>query len=355
MKPNERLAVIDLGSNSFRLVVFMAGEGWWKRTDEIYESVRIGQGLAGTGRLGDRPMERALATLDVFAHFLRANGLAEREVDALATSAIRDADNGEAFLEHARGRFGMPIRVLTREQEARYGYLAAVNSTTLSDGYVLDLGGGSLQLVAVSARIARHSASWPVGTVRMSERFLPGRGRAKRKQLQELREHLAGELRGAPWLAAASAGSAAGARRLVGIGGTIRNLAAAAQRAAGLPSNGVQGMVIERRALDELVARLCSLPASERANVPGIKPARADIILAGALVVQTVLELGGFDGLEATEAGLREGVFFERLLGGRPEEAERPPLFEDVRRASVLNLAARYEMDAAHTQHVSAL
>src|SRR5437870_3550305 len=85
MKPNERLAVIDLGSNSFRLVVFMAGEGWWKRTDEIYESVRIGQGLAGSGRLGDRPMERALATLDVFAHFLRADGLAEKEVDALAT------------------------------------------------------------------------------------------------------------------------------------------------------------------------------------------------------------------------------------------------------------------------------
>src|SRR5207245_4786640 len=108
-------------------------------------------------------------------------------------------------------------------------------------------------------------------------------------------------------------------------------------------------------ALDELVARLSSLPASERASVPGIKPARADIILAGALVVQTVLELGGFDGLEATEAGLREGVFFERLLGGRPEQAERPPLFEDVRRASVLNLAARYEVDVAHTQHVSAL
>ena len=353
MKPNERLAVIDLGSNSFRLVVFMAGEGWWKRTDEIYESVRIGQGLAGTGRLGDRPMERALATLDVFAHFLRADGLAEKEVDALATSAIRDADNGEAFLEHARGRFGMPIRVLSRDAEARYGYLAAVNSTTLSDGFVLDLGGGSMQLVQVSDRLALESGSWPLGTVRMSERFLAVNGPAKRKQMDALREHVTGELAQAQWLRSAAEGRGTG--RLVGIGGTIRNLAAAAQRAAGLPSNGVQGMVIERHALDELVARLAALPANERAKVSGIKPARADIVLAGALVVQTVLELGGFDGLEATEAGLREGVFFERLLGGRPEEAERPPLFEDVRRASVLNLAARYEVDVAHTRHVSAL
>ena len=101
----------------------------------------------------------------------------------------------------------------------------------------------------------------------------------------------------------------------------MRNLAAAAQRAAGLPSNGVQGMVIEREALDELVERLAALPAAERASVPGIKPARADLILAGAVVVQGVLQAGGFDGLEATEAGLREGVFFERLLDRRDRRA----------------------------------
>jgi exopolyphosphatase / guanosine-5'-triphosphate,3'-diphosphate pyrophosphatase len=350
MKPNQRLAVIDLGSNSFRMVVFLAGASWWKRTDEIYEPVRIGQGLARSGKLGQKPMQRALSTLDVFAHFAAASGLGSDALDAVATSAIREAANAQAFLQRARERSGLPIRVLTREQEARYGYLAAVNSTTLSDGYVLDLGGGSLQLVAVSARIARHSASWPVGTVRMSERFLPGRGRAKRKQLQELREHLAAELRGAPWLAAGSAVSAGGARRLVGIGGTVRNLAAAAQRAAGLPSNGVQGMVITREAVDELVERLAALPAAERASVPGIKPARADLILAGAVVIQAVLDAGGFEGLEATEAGLREGVFFERLLTGR-----EPPLFEDVRRASVLNLAAFYQADPAHTRHVAAL
>ncbi len=126
----------------------------------------------------------------------------------------------------------------------------------------------------------------------------------------------------------------------MGIGGTVRNLAAAAQRAAGLPSNGVQGMVIEPEALEELVERLAALPAAERASVPGIKPARADLILAGAVVVQAVLRAGGFDGLETTEAGLREGVFFERLLAGQD-----PPLFEDVRRASVLNLAAQYHVD----------
>jgi len=343
MKPEERLAVIDLGSNSFRLVVFQAAGGCWRRTDEIYEPVRIGEGLMASGRLGEEPIERALATLDVFSHFCRAGGLGGDSVDAVATSAIRDAENAESFLARAHERLGAPIRVLSREAEARYGYLAAVNSTTLSEGFVLDLGGGSMQMVRVEGREALDSGSWRLGTVRMSERFLPPNGPAKRRQLEELCEHIAGELARAPWLTE-------GPRRLVGIGGTVRNLAAAAQRSAGLPSNGVQGMLIGRDALDELIERLAALPAAERASVPGIKPARADLILAGAVVVREAMRAGAFKRLEATEAGLREGVFFERLLADRPR-----PLFEDVRRASVMNLAGQYRVDVQHTEHVAVL
>jgi exopolyphosphatase/guanosine-5'-triphosphate,3'-diphosphate pyrophosphatase len=344
MQSDGRQAVVDLGSNSFRLVVFTARDGWWKRTDEIYEPVRIGEGMAGSGALGEAPMGRALGTLDVFAHFLRASGLTRPAVDAVATSAIRDATNAEAFLARARQHFDFPIRVLSREEEARYAYLACANSTTLVDGCVLDLGGGSLQLVDVAGRQLARSGSWLLGTVRMSERFLPPNGPAKRRQLEELRAHVAAELQSAPWL------DAPAGRRLVGTGGTVRNLAAAAQRAAGLPSNGVQGMMIEREALDELVQRLAALPANERASVPGIKPARADLILAGAVVVQGVLEAGGFPALETTEAGLREGIFFERLLADHS-----PPLLDDVRRASVLNLAAQYDALGEHTRHVAAL
>jgi len=351
MNAGERLGVVDLGSNSFRLVVFMAGEGWWRRTDEIYEPVRIGEGLASSVELGERPVARALATLDVFAHFCRASGLDEQHVDAVATSAIREAGNAEAFLVPARERFQGAIRVLSREQEAYYAYLAAVNSTTLEQGCALDLGGGSLQLLRVEDRLPRQCGSWRVGTVLMSERYLPANGPPKRKQLDELRRHISQELSDARWLKRLGRGGG----RLVGLGGTVRNLAAAAQRAAELPSIGVQGMVIERSALEELIARLAELPARERASIPGIKPARADLILAGAIVVHTVLETGGFESLEVTEAGLREGVFFERLLGGNPGGHGRPPMFEDVRSTSVLNMARQYAVDAAHTEHVAVL
>jgi len=348
MRPCERFAVIDLGSNSFRLVVFMASGGWWRRTDEIYEPVRIGEGLAASGRLGEEPMRRALATLDVFDHFCRAADLRDDEVDAVATSAIRDADNAPGFLRLAREHTSLPIRVLSRDAEARYGYLAAVNSTTLTDGCVLDLGGGSLQLVRVADRLAGELGSWRLGAVRMTERFLPANGPPKRRQIEELREYVAGELRQAGWLSGAGRAPAGG--RLVGMGGTVRNLAAAVQRETSLPSTGVQGMIVAPGELDELILRLAALPASKRSSVPGIKPVRADLILAGAIVVQGVLAAGGFDGLEVTEAGLREGVFFERLLADRD-----PPLFADLRRASVLNLAAQYRPDTAHTDHVATL
>src|SRR4051812_324501 len=116
-----RLAVIDLGSNSFRLVVFTARDEWWKRTDEIYEAVRIGAGLAATQELGEAGMARAQATMEVFAHFCAAAGLAPEQIDAVATSAIRDAGNGAEFLERARAASGLAGRVLSSEEEARYG------------------------------------------------------------------------------------------------------------------------------------------------------------------------------------------------------------------------------------------
>jgi exopolyphosphatase/guanosine-5'-triphosphate,3'-diphosphate pyrophosphatase len=337
----DSLAVVDLGSNSFRLVVFTARDGWWKRTDEIYEAVRIGEGLAATGRLGDEGMARAQAAIDVFAHFCQASGIAPDRIDAVATSAIRDATNAQEFLERAEASSGLRPRVLSQQEEARYGYLAAVNSTTLADGVMLDLGGGSMQLVHVASRMARELESWPLGAVRMTERFLSGDKPAKPRQLRELRAFVAGSLERAPWLPRAG-------DRIVGIGGTVRNLAAAAQREAGIPEFGVQGFILTRDALDDLVETLAALPPSERARVPGIKESRADLILAGAVVVQAVLQEGGFDAMEVTEAGLREGVFFEHHLKHNGE-----PLFDDVRQATVINLAAQYGMAPDRNPHVA--
>jgi exopolyphosphatase/guanosine-5'-triphosphate,3'-diphosphate pyrophosphatase len=336
-------AVIDLGSNSWRLVAYryLQGGAWW-RLGQLQEPVRIAEGLARSSKLSANAVARGMETLDMFARYCRARGIEPGAVNAVATSAIRDAANGDDLRKRAEKLTGFDIRVLSAQQEADYGYLAAVSSTTLRDGTVLDLGGGSMQLVAVRERRATAFGSWPLGAVRISERLLPDARALSRKELKRARTAVRAEVAETRW--ANEKG-----HRVVGMGGAVRNLAAAALRASGLGDAGVQGDVLRAAELRELVAALARRPATARA-LPGIKPARADVILGAALVLEAMLDREGFDGIEVTRAGLREGVFFATRL--RPE-AE--PLVADVRAASVRNLAVQCHADLAHADHVAEL
>lgn len=340
----ERIAAVaDLGSNSWRLVVYAyVPRASWVRIGDVQETVRIAEGLEASGALGDAAVERGLETLEMFEGYCEARGVERAAVDAVATSAIRDAANGADLLGAARELTGFDIRVLTIEEEARYGQLAAVNTTGLVDGVSLDLGGGSLQLVRVQDRRARAVDSWPLGAVRVTERLLPGDGAVPRKRVKRARAAIRETLTGADWLAASGP-------HLVGMGGATRNLAAAAQRRAGMPVTAVQGARLDRAALAGLIEELAGRPAAERA-LPGIKPARADIVLGAALVLEAVFELGGFESMEVTSAGLREGVFFRhRLLEGTE------PLLPDVRASSIRNVAIRCGADIRHADHVARL
>jgi exopolyphosphatase/guanosine-5'-triphosphate,3'-diphosphate pyrophosphatase len=335
-----RTAVIDLGSNSFRLVVYdWEPGGPWTLSDEIREAVRISAGMGDEGLLRPDAIDRAVSTADVFASFCRAAGI--DDILPAGTSAIRDAHNRDELLDLITDQTGLEVRVLSGAEEAYYGYLAVVNSTTLADGFAIDMGGGSIQLSRVEDRLLREAESLPLGAVRVSERFLPGED-ASGKAMKELRKHVAEEIDRLGWWR--------DAERLVGIGGSIRNLAAAAQKRAGFPDSGVQGFELTIDMLGELIDELAARPASKRGKVPGIKPDRGDVILGAALVLAAAMKAGGFDAVEVTEAGLREGIFFERFLGGA-----HPALIDDVRTQSVDNLAQRFGAADAHSRHVESL
>jgi exopolyphosphatase/guanosine-5'-triphosphate,3'-diphosphate pyrophosphatase len=341
-----RAAVIDMGSNSFRLVVYGYEPGrYWQHVDEIREAVRVGQGMGDEAVLRPEPMERAVRTARVFGSFCRAAGI--DEIDAVATSAIRSAANGGELLERIEQESGLHPRVLDEAEEARYGYLAIANSSTIEDGFGIDIGGGSVQAMRLEGRRLAHSASWQLGAVRVSEAFLPDDDSASPKQLKALRKHVKAELDSADWF---TSQDARGAARAVGIGGTIRNLASAAERRAGLPDTDAQGYLLRRDALEELIEELASMPPQKRGRVPGIKPDRGDVILGGAVVLAALMDGAGIEELEATDAGLREGIFFERFLDGQDQ-----PLFPDVRGSSVMNLAHRYMQDLKHPRHVAHL
>ena len=338
----QRTAIIDMGSNSFRLVVFgFEPADHWQHVDEIREAVRVGEHMGDDQMLQPEPMDRAARTAVLFSTFCRASGI--DDVIAVATSAIRDAVNGPELLARVREEAGIEARVLSGEDEARYGYLAIANSTTLDDGYGIDIGGGSVQVMRIEGRQLVDSGSWPLGAVRMSERFLPG-DESGGKAMKALRKHVRAALEDESWIGTGEAVRAAA------IGGTIRNLASAAEKRAGLPQTDAQGFMLTRDGLDELIEELAGLPPDERGGVPGIKPDRGDVILGGAVVLSELMEICGCEELEVTSEGLREGVFFERFLDDRD-----PPLVEDVRRGSVLNLARRYQDDLRHPERVAKL
>jgi exopolyphosphatase / guanosine-5'-triphosphate,3'-diphosphate pyrophosphatase len=336
----ERVAVIDMGSNSWRLVVFgyEPDTPWWSLVDEIREAVRISAGMRErSDALKPERIDLALHTAAVFSAFCRARGI--DRIESVATSAIRDAANGDEVLTAIRTRTGLVPRVISGAEEARYGWLAIANSTTIEDGFGLDMGGGSIQGIRIEGRRMTGAESLPLGSVRVSEEFLPGE-KAAAKGMRALRKRVAADLGALGWWE--------GGGRLVGIGGTIRNLAAAAMKRLDLPEVDVQGFALTRDALEDLIDQLARRPASKRGGLRGIKPDRGDVILGGALVLASAMDVGGFEAVEVTEAGLREGIFFERLLG----EGE---LFMDVRQESVENLAHRFETDMEHARHVATL
>ncbi len=335
-----RLAVVDLGSNTFRLVVFeyTLPDGPFRLVDEIREVVRLTEGTGPGAPISDEAIARAARVGRLFAGYCRNSDI--DEVRAVATSAIRDAPNGAEVLQ-AIVDGGLPARVISGDDEARYGYLGAVNGTTLTDGLVAELGGGSIQVGRVSDRLLTYSVSRPLGAVRMTDAFMTA-PLSTRDDVKRLRRHAVDVFRQDPFIA--------DGQRVVAMGGALRTLAAMAQKATDYPLNEVHGYVLNRAVLADLIEEMVSLPKRERKRIPGLKADRADIMLAGAVVVDALMQVADVDRIEICAQGLRWGVFWEAFLA--PAE---PPLVADVRGTSVRDLAQVYGYDPVQANQVAHL
>ena len=330
-------AIVDLGSNSFRVVVFRYEVGGaWAVWDEIREPVRLSAGMGSEQVLRHGPVARALDTVRTFAAFCAQTGV--EDVVAVGTSALRDAENGPEVVAAIQDA-GLAVRILDGQEEAYYGALAILNTTTVTDGFGLDMGGGSIQLMRLQDAEMTDWVSRPLGAVRATEAFLSDDD--QKSGIKALRKEVKRALGELDWLDS-------GAGPLAGIGGSVRNLAAAAQRLHDLPNGGVQGFALTAEMAGAVVAELAGRSVGERRALPGVNPDRGDVILAAAVVLETILAEGGFEAIEITEAGLREGIFFERYFDGRV-----PPVFDDVGRASVQNLMLRHGTDMVHSTRVA--
>lgn len=333
-----RIAVIDLGSNTVRLIALSAVPGFsFRLEDEIREVVRLRQGMTDDGLSGEA-VARGLSTLRLFKRFCDSTGT--DVVLATATSAVRDAANGDHFVERARAEFGLDVQVLDGEREAYYGAIGALNDTGLRDGAILDIGGGSAQLSQIEDGRFKRGVSRTLGALALAERF-PVSDPPKKADLRLLETEIERQLISIDWLE-----QVVGAD-LVGIGGTIRNLAKIEAERQSTPLHTLHGFRLTRASLEESIEEFRRLSVGEREHIPGLSTDRADIILQGSLVVRVVMETLGIDSLTVSTGGLREGIFFEHFWRHLPY-----PVIPDVRRFSVLNIARNYRYQKQHANHV---
>lgn len=337
-----KIGIIDLGSNTTRLIV-MAYERphLFKLTDEVSESVRLAEGVGDTRTLQRAPIRRAVEALRMFESFCRGTGV--DEIIAVGTSAIREAVNQAEFWSALRAATSLDLRIISAEEEAAYGYLGAANALGLVDGYTFDTGGGSTQVCAVRERRLRRSFSAQAGVVRFTERFVRSDPASKR-DLKALRDGARRVFAELDWVQAGEG------LQLAGMGGTVRTLARIDQKQRAYPLDRVHGYVLGRPAVGEILEQLARKDRRERAQIPGLKDDRADVTLAGAAIIDALMEHGGFSELTVSGQGVREGLFYEHFLGGGELS-----LLTNPRAASVQNLARLSFFEEAHVARVREL
>ena len=333
----KHMAIIDLGSNTARLIALSyEPNSCYKLEDELREVVRLSEGMGEAKIIRAEASKRGLDTLAAFSSYCKATNISK--IHATATSAVRDAVNGASFLAMAKNKYGIELDVISGEKEAYYGSLAIANSLNLHDALILDLGGGSMQLSYLKNRKFKKGQSWPLGAVLTTDRFF-NKGKIKKSELKALKAEVKESVEA--FLKTLPSGLAFAA-----IGGTVRNLANIVKKRAAYPIDIVHNYILKLSDLDALTEELAGLTVAERKKVVGLNADRADIIVAGAIVIREIMQIYGQNELIISGQGIREGLFYTYLF---PKNGH---LVKDLREFSVQNLAKRYHDFPKHNEHV---
>jgi exopolyphosphatase/guanosine-5'-triphosphate,3'-diphosphate pyrophosphatase len=333
-KASPPLAIIDIGSNSARIVVYNREAGGHLRiVASARSSLRLVEGVVENHAIGEVAMERARDALRDFRGI--ALGAGSRAIRVYATAAVREATDGARFARLVKDTMKVPLQVLDGETEALYGFHGALRGLDAKSGLLFDLGGGSLQLTQFRQRERLRSWSVPLGALRLSRRYLE-HDPPTDKQIRSLRAHIDGFLEELP-LNRLPPGS-----RLVGTGGTVRNLAKIERFRLKTPGSRLHGHELAREAIDEIETDLRALPRRKRTDVLGLSKDRSDSIVAGAVVIGRLLDYVDADDILVSGQGLREGLAYAALGEMDAEPAS-------VRATSIEALLARFRgVDPEH-------
>jgi exopolyphosphatase/guanosine-5'-triphosphate,3'-diphosphate pyrophosphatase len=309
-----RVAVIDVGTNTVLLTVAERRGPSFHPVVERAEITRLGRGVDRTGQLDAAAIADTVAVIARYA--AEARSLGAGRIAAVATSAARDAGNGAAFFEACRAAAGIAPEIIAGGEEARLVHLSAWGDFGVAGRRlaVLDVGGGSSEFTWGRGPVPEGRRSFQMGAVRLTERAAPGDppSTADLARMEEMALAALSEM------AEIRASGALSGARLVAVAGTVTTLAAVAQALPAYDALRVHGSVLERRDLSALLVRLAALPSPERACLPGMEPKRADVIVAGGILVAAGMDLGGFDELIVSDRGVRWGLLHDRFGAGGP-------------------------------------
>lgn len=313
-----RVAAVDLGTNSTRLLVADVDGERLADIERKTRVTRLGEGVDQRRRLLPLPVARVRNVLSDYRRTAESLG-AERTL-AIATSAIRDAENGEAFLGEVEWSYGFTTRLLSGHDEALMMFRGVATDREIQAGTIIvDVGGGSTELVAGGPDGVRWHDSLDIGSVRLTERFLesdpptPNELDACAAAVRALvAERVPDEVLD-------------GARAAIGVAGTITSLAALALELDEYDRERVHGFRLGVAALDEQLTRLAAVPVGERRRMPPLDPERAPVIVGGAVIARELLRSFGLDGLEVSERDILDGAALAAARLPEQEEGAAPP------------------------------
>ena len=342
-------AAIDLGTNSFHLLVArVEPDGSFDVLTKDKEVVRLGSGAGELRSITPEAIERGLAALRRFRHVAEGYGAT---IDAVGTSALREAANRDDFVRRARDETGISVDVVAGAEEARLIHLGVIQTLPVFAEQILvvDIGGGSTEFVVGTGTDVELARSIKLGAIRLTDRFFP-EGKVRSKAVTECRRYVRSFL--APAIADVRQHEPF---TVVGSSGTILNLARMIAAADGRDPDAVgSGSTFSRSELAGIVAELLGRKsASKRADVPGLDERRSDIIAGGAILLEEIVDLLDIDAMTVSEAALREGILLDRAARqGATGVAHR---LGDIRHRSVMRMADAFHEDTTHIRQSTEL
>jgi len=336
----EKIGIIDLGSNSARLVIVkLFAEGHFMVEDEIKESVRLGQDMDRDGFLKPQRVAETIKTLKMFKRLCDASEVSR--IVAVATAAVRRAKNQRSFLDEIQATCGIKVNVLSEEEEATYVYRGVINSMDIPKGIILEIGGGSTKIVYYNRRTILNYTTLPFGAVTLTDLFA-GDGVSPKEQTEKIEEFFTEQFKKIDWLSEIEPEI-----QMIGVGGSFRNLYKINKIVRKYPLDTVHNYMFAVEDFRSIYEMVRVLDVEKRKRIRGLSPARADIMPAAMAIVKAFTDYIGVESFVVGGSGLREGIMFKEAL---PQTEERP--ISDVLTYSLNTLVKYYDSDLRHVEQV---